>query len=550
MTTTSSLGGILNIARQGLFGSQVGIQTAGQNISNVNTPGYTRQRVIYDPGAFSNGVQVQTIQQVRNRFLDSQLAAEKVTLGLATARSTVLSQLEMIFNESDGFGISTSLSEFFASLQDLSAQPDGSGQREALRSRVVALGQAFTSVRTRVEQTRTAADDQVKSVISEVNILTSEIASLNALIIQQTTVSQEPNELLDQRQRAIEELSQLVEITYFEDHGQLTVLLSGEQVLVEGSGHSTLRAQVNLRNEGMSDVILERFDGVSFDITDRVVNGELGGLLEMRDTVIPNQLRQIDLLAAQFVTELNIQHRQGRGLDGVGNRDLFGQVEVVGRADEDNAGGVLQTGQAILDQSLLTFHDYEIQFTGAGTYDLVDATTGTVLSTGNVYTPGGSIVFDGLSITLDSMAGAPVAGDVIHVNTYEGMAGQVELSAAVAADLQAIAAGLTAEPGDNANALAMADLENALVLGGGTMTFGDLYGMQITTLGVESQRAERELETQQLVVDQVSSLVASVSGVSLDEESTSLIQFERAYQASSQVIAVVDELLQTLLSIV
>jgi flagellar hook-associated protein 1 FlgK len=126
----------------------------------------------------------------------------------------------------------------------------------------------------------------------------------------------------------------------------------------------------------------------------------------------------------------------------------------------------------------------------------------------------------------------------------------MRLSAAVLADLSAIAAGQSAEPGDNRNALNLAMLESDLVLRGGTATFSDVFAAQVSTLGVSAQQAERMFETQNLVVQQVASLVDSVSGVSIDEESTNLIQFERAFQASSRLAVVVDEMLQTIVNLV
>jgi flagellar hook-associated protein FlgK len=187
---------------------------------------------------------------------------------------------------------------------------------------------------------------------------------------------------------------------------------------------------------------------------------------------------------------------------------------------------------------------------GNFTYDIVDTTTNTVLSAGNAYNPGAAIVFDGLSITLDNATGPPVDGDALRVNTYDGMAARMDLSADVAGSLQAIAAGLTSEPGDNRNALDLAGLQSQRLLDGGTATFGDAYNALVTSVGIASQQAERESDNQQLVVDQVTSLIDSVSGVSLDEEATFLIQFERAFQASSRVITTVDEMLRTIVGMV
>ena len=122
--------------------------------------------------------------------------------------------------------------------------------------------------------------------------------------------------------------------------------------------------------------------------------------------------------------------------------------------------------------------------------------------------------------------------------------------AAVAASPEAIAAGLTAEEGDNQNALLLANLEDALRMADGTATYGNFLEAGIARLATEVQRSQHDLSVQETVLNQVESFVSSVSGVSLDEESTNLIAFQRAFEASSKMVSVVDEMLQELLALI
>lgn len=551
---TTSILGIFNAGRQGMFTSQTALRVAGQNIANVNTPGYSRQRVIFDPSAFGNGVSVRTVQQVRDRFLDAQLVAERERLGFLAARQGALAQVEQIFNEASGVGIATSMSEFFAALQDLTAQPGGTAERETVRTRGDALGRVFGAARDRLVQIQRDSDGQVARQIDQVNALARQIADLNTQIQRSGLPGQPPNELLDQRQRLLGELSELVEVRAFEDGSSLTVMLAGGHTLVEAGNAAQLKGVIDPSNDGMLGVHLVRLDGLQVDITAELTGGTLGGLLDVRDTQITAQIRELDRLAGQLVTLFNVQHRVGTGLDGVSDRDFFEQVQVSSAPGPQTRGGVGLSASAVLDQALLTFHDYEVRFHDAGggsfTYDIVDTTTGNLIAAGNPYVPGGPVAFDGISITLDNVTGPPQDGDVLRVNTYDGAAGRVRVAAAIQADLAAIAAGLSAEVGDNRNALALADLESARLLSGGTATFADAFNSQLTSLGIASQQAERAWEHQGLVVEQVQALIDSVSGVSIDEESTHLIQFQRSFQASAKVIGAVDELLLTLLNMV
>ncbi|NUP88838.1 MAG: flagellar hook-associated protein FlgK [Candidatus Sumerlaeia bacterium] len=545
-----SIGGILNTGRQGIFVNQIALRVTGQNIANVNTPGYTRQRPIFDPSAFGNGVSVRTIQQLRFRFYDAQLSTEQQSLGSLSVKQEVMSRLEAIFNETSGTGISTAMRDLFQSLHDLSSHPDGTAQREAVRTRAGSLGDVFAAVRGRVEATRRDADLQSKALVTQVNGLTAQIAALNDQITRQTTSAQAPNELIDQRQRLVNELSQIVSIQTFEDGPSLTVMIAGGHPLVEGVNAAELSTREDMANGGMSRILYHLPGGVTADITGRISEGKIGGLLAVRDGDVVEQLRQIDQLAAQLMTRFNLQHRLGTGLDGVSGRDLFSQAPVWSAPGPGSTSNVGQTGSAIVDQSLLTFQDYEVRFTSATTYDLVNTTTGAALATGATYTPGSAIVFDGISITLDNLAGPPLAGDVVRVNSYTGASGSLTLDPAVAGDLRALAAGLSAEPGDNRNALALAGLESALAMGGGTATFANFFEAALTRLGVRSRQVTSDLEAQTLVVDQVQTLVDSLGGVSLDEESVNLIQYERAFQASARVISAVDEMMQTIIAMV
>jgi flagellar hook-associated protein FlgK len=168
--------------------------------------------------------------------------------------------------------------------------------------------------------------------------------------------------------------------------------------------------------------------------------GELGGLLEARDVHTRRAQQDIDRLAAVFIRDFNLQHAASTGLDNISNRDFF--------AGLDSSGGSTVTSSIIADPELLTFADYEIRFTDSTTYDIINTTTGSPVSTGNSYTSGSTINFYGLSIVVEDDTGTPAAGDVFQVNSYDGISTQIDLSPDVMNNLSAIAAGFTDAAGD------------------------------------------------------------------------------------------------------
>ena len=163
---------------------------------------------------------------------------------------------------------------------------------------------------------------------------------------------------------------------------------------------------------------------------------------------------------------------------------------------------------------------------------------------------GGAITFDGISVTLSDVSAPPVAGDVFRVSTVGEAAKNIRIASGVAASFDAIAAGLTSASGDNQNALLLADLENAQLAAGGTQSVREMYHAMIVQLGVAGAGEMLEQDSREVLLTQTANMIESVSGVNIDEEATSLIAYQRAYQAASKVISITDEMLETLIQMI
>ncbi|MBN1866238.1 flagellar hook-associated protein FlgK [Candidatus Sumerlaeota bacterium] len=540
----------LNIGRQGLYVSQIGLQVTGQNVANVNTPGYRRQRLNQVNLPYGLGVTVQSVERQVSPRVERQLLGATADYARSSRTSQVYGELEELFNEVAGTGLDAQFQDFFRSLQDLTVRPGGVSERETLRSQGDTMGHMFNLLYSQLSTKIAGQDAEVDTIVSQVNGHLRTIASLNRQIGQQVGNVIGANELKNERDELVRQVSELVPVTVVQDeNGAFNLFIEGGMPLVVGVESYQLEAVPSAANDLKRDVYWVSDQGARMDVTSQLDNSALGGVLRNRDEIIPEQLAKLDRLAAEFVLAFNAQHRAGTGLDGVSGRNFFETLPVYTHIGEGSSGNVGVSASSVVDETLLTLHDYEIRFTGPANYDVVDATTGATIASG-AYVSGGAIVFDGISVTIGDFSGPPVAGDVFRVDTVTGASGHIEISAAVAASLDAIAAGLSAESGDNRNALALADMETAALAAGGTMSFRQMYLAMVTELGVASAADRTELDSRDAILNQVNTMFQSVSGVNIDEEATKLIEYQRAYEASSKVISVADEMMQTLLSMI
>jgi len=548
-----SIGSIMNIARQSFFAQQTALQVTAQNIANANTEGYSRQRPAFEANAYGDGVSIQSIERLHDKYLDRQVRDALSAQGSLNQMSTSLARLEAMFDETNGQGVGTGLHDLFAAFQDLASHPAGTAERGMARSKAESLAALLNDNSRQLAQAQHDTDQQVSDVVSSINTLAKQIAELNKQVIagQGQPAQMSANELLDQRDQTVEKLASLIKIeTYKDPSGGLTVMVAGGRALVD----STTAGHLETEQSGVGEPLQVYHvypNGVRENITANIDSGELGGILELRDQVIPDIQERMDRFAAALALEVNRIHRQGVDQTGAAGGDFFDGLNAYASAKSGNSGGAGVTASSLTDLNALTLHAYEVRFTAANAYDVVDVDTGAAVSTGNAYASGSAITFDGISLTIaDGAGGAPAAGDVFAVNTFHDAARNLAVAAPIEASLDAIAAGRGAAPGDNQNALDLASLENQLVAEGGRTTLGQAYTGILTDLGTRVNNAQNAQDRQNQIVDQTRNLVQNLSGVSIDEESSNLIRFQRTFEASARVMSVVDEMYQTILNLV
>lgn len=546
---------IFNIARSGIHANQQGLATTSHNISNINTKGYSRQEVVLETnrpaeGVIGSGVQVAHIRRTVDAFLENQLTAGNEDLGYSTSRATFLSQADGIVTETENSGLSYGITEFFNALRDVATNPESPIQRTVLLAKAQSLAQTVVDQGAAFNQIRLDANQEISRHVDTINGLAVRIASLNDDIFKAESSGREAPDLRDQRGVLINDLAELVDIEQVQLRDGVGINVGG-QLLVGGNHANALSTIPEADNPPFHDVAFVRSDGNAFAISDKIQGGKVGGLLAARDTDVVAFQDRLDRLAAVLVNEFNQQHQAGYGLDDSTGNDFFSPLSPQAPvADAQNGGTAVGTSVTITDPTLVTFQNYDVQFTGLATFDVVNSETGATVISGGAYTSGNPVNFDGLDVVL---TGTPAVGDVFRVSVHQGAAQRFGVALTNTNQIAAASQPSTAltgpkVPGDNTNALALVGLHTSRQGTLGNLTLNDYHTITIGDVGSAAREAELTFNTVTGEVDQLQSLRESVSGVSLDEELTNLLSFQRSFEASARMITVADELFQTVLN--
>ncbi len=326
-----NISGLLNMAGNALLAHQQAIHIAGNNIANVNTPGYSRQKLIMASsrpqqsaiGLIGDGVDAVRVERVYDRFVGIQINTESQSLGRWQAQQQVLAGVEIIFDESDGFGLSQAISDYFNAWQTLSMDPESQTPRQMVISKGEVLATTFQQKYAAIQSTQRGIDSDIKGAVATINHLTAQIADLNRKIIDTEITGYRANEYRDQRDLALKELSALIDISTFEDQtGAVKVSMNGGRTLVDGPFKRNLTTQVNPAS-GLLDVYWVSPDGSAVDVTGNVSGGKIGGWLQTRDVTLQDYFTRLDDLANAIRQEVNTAHVAGFGLDDSTGNDFF-----------------------------------------------------------------------------------------------------------------------------------------------------------------------------------------------------------------------------------
>ncbi|WP_304641072.1 flagellar hook-associated protein FlgK [Pseudomonas sp.] len=365
---------LFNIGLSGLRASQTQLSVTGQNISNINTPGYSRQTAVQsarDPsftgaGYIGNGTSIVDVQRVYNQFLTNQVRASTSINSEAMAFQSQVEELNTLLS-STATGILPGMQNFFAALQTAAEDPASIPARQLVLSEASGLAARFNTVHERLTVQNQFIGQQIGTVAQQVTRLAASVASYNDSIAKATANGAQPNDLLDARDEAVRKLSELIGVTVVpQDDNGINIFVGSGQPLVVGNKASELKA-VPGRDPARVEVRLVS-GGSEQGITSLVSGGEMGGLLRYRNEVLDPAVNSMGRLALTIADQFNRQLGQGLNLNGQPGSNLFQDInspelmELRSRPLNNER----QLNVEITNTSALTTSDYELTVTEAG----------------------------------------------------------------------------------------------------------------------------------------------------------------------------------------
>ena len=318
-----SLQNILSIGRASLFAHQSAIAAASNNTANAGVEGFAKRDVLFRSRGLEGGVAIESIRRRADRWIEQRNLFETSRLGTHLAQTQGMASIELQLHPGEG-GLGQLLDEFFGAVTHLSSSPADAQARVALISAAESLAQAFNVTASRIDLERKQADGALTGAVEAVNELTSEVAALSGVIERAEAAGGEANAERDRRDVLISRIAEYLPVDLIvNDRGSVTVMIDGGIPLVEGPHAAQLRATEDATLGGMHRIELVDGSGLSTDLTGRLREGKLGGLLELRDETLREVATRIDTLAYELANAFNGVHSGGFGLDAVSGRDFF-----------------------------------------------------------------------------------------------------------------------------------------------------------------------------------------------------------------------------------
>jgi flagellar hook-associated protein 1 FlgK len=506
----------LETAKRSLMTQQAALQTTGHNVANANTAGYSRQvvnMVATKPlealgmtrsvtvGQLGTGVEFNSITRIRESFLDSQYRNENQNNANWSNQVDILQKLETIVNEPSDSGLNSVLSKFWSSLHDLSENPESITARKLVRETAKALTDAFNQAGNQLDDLRTDLTENIGVKINQMNTAIQTIASLNTQISRTEGFGDNANDLRDQRDLLVDELSRVANVTVKENTDGDYQVSMGSQVLVN-NGEATLVT---------SDGVQSSFGG---DLT----GGEAYGMIKSRDQYVADYKNQLDTL-----------------VNGLANGDITITLPAGAVLPEGTViDGVTYTGSSRTLADSLT-----VTVKGLNGLHQLGYTAQEPLKSGGAFfvsKDGGPLTAGNIQISKDIEADASNISS--SMRTY--MDGTTEKVVVGNKDLAMLMAEFNDTKIDFSSVNASASTSKG--------TISDFFRSLVGQLGIQSQEAQRQTNNSQIIVDQVGARRQSVSGVSLDEEMTNMITFQHAYNAAARFMTVIDETLDKVIN--
>lgn len=472
----------LELSLRGLQAQQTALDTTGHNISNANTKGYTRQVVnlqatspqtIQSFGrnlSLGTGVNANAIERARDAFVDRQYRWEASKQGYWENRQTVLQNVEGIYNETSNNSLSSDFTNFWNSWSDLSTDPENMGSRSVVRERAIALTASFQNLAQQISTQQSDVDANVNVQVHQINTYADQIKNLNDQIKRAEVAGDNPNDLRDQRDKLVDELSKIVSVRVVETKDPKFTdrivnsykVIIGDETKTDNTlvDDSTVRHLVDPppQSGGFSQVQWSD-EALGTTVALGSEMGQLASNLDLRDNYLSEQTNQLNILAQGVAAAVNQIHQ-----------------------------------------------------TGTNKIDFFTSSSG------------------------------PITASTIQLNPL------------IEGDLSQINTGTTAASGDGSVAQAISSLATGWSTAAkpagmsSASSIGDYYSANIAQLGVDVQQATRMKSGEDVLVTNLTNQRESISGVSLDEEMTNLVKFQKSYSAAARMVTMMDDMLNTIVN--
>jgi flagellar hook-associated protein 1 len=466
-----SLFGTLDMASRSLQTQMTGMEVTGQNLANVNTTGYTRQTVDIQTstdlstsiGDQGTGANVVAIQQAVNSLLNSQIQSQQSSGGYWNGQQTALQSAEDNLNEflngtsstsstsgttTTDTGLASQLTSLFNDFQAVATSPTSIADRQSLLSQAQTVASSFNQINSQLNSTTASLNTSVSNDVTSANSLLTDIAQLNGQISSAEFSGGTPNDLLDEREQDLENLSQLTNITTSTGTNGAVDISIGGQTLVSGT---QLQDSLSTYSDSNGNLQIQTTNSQT-PLT--LTGGSIQGTIDARDGEIATLQKNINTLASTLISQVNSVNSTGYSLTGTNGQDFF-----TGTDASD-----ISVNQALVNDPSL------VQASGSATAS-----------------------------------------------------------------------------GDNSVALQLADLASTTQSSLNGQTFGDSYDSTVANLGTALSNANTQVNTQTTLGTMLDTQRSDTSGVNLDEEMTNLMGFQRAYEASAQLVTTVNQMMQTII---
>jgi flagellar hook-associated protein 1 len=565
-----SLFGTLQLAANSMQAQQIGLQVVGQNMANANTPGYSREQVNFATAPTQTiggvtvglGVQVQGVVQKTDQYLNERLRASNSDVANSSQQSQSYSDLESVVGALQDNSVDSSMTDFFSSISNILNQPQDVSTRNLAVLKGQTLANTITTMAGRVTQVRSDLNNQVISMTSDINRLTTQIAKLNTQIVTteaSTTGKSEAVGLLDQRDQALTDLSNLVGIKVEQQpDGADNIYVGGDYLVYEGTARPVATAYTSDRGLTVASINVADTNAPLDTQT-----GKLSGLVTARDKIMGGYLDQLDNFAGTLAFEFNKVFSSGQGLTGYSTTTSTSAVTST-TAPLDAAGlpftpvnGSFQVQVLNTQTNQTTTSNITVDLNGLDKNETSLTSLASQLNQVNglsaSISPSGNLTIATASPDVKFSFGNDTSGALaaLGINSFftGSTATDLGVNQSLINDPSKFAASTAGIGPDTTNALALAGFGDQTLPSAGGLSITQLNQQIVGDVTQGSAVAKSVDSGNQTFQQTLSGQQLAISGVSIDEEATNMLTLQTAYQASAKLISTINNLLDTLLKL-